>query len=434
MAILAEDEQAFNDAVEAVRTENVELFQSALGRVDLVQRCHYVCSYLCTKHCVWVCRHLVGELEPVGDFDPKEMREFAVMTAKISKDKRTFNSLIKSVDTENAEAFQQIVKKLEIGRFAHQLCHWLCAVRCRLVCQLMCPPPPLITEIGEIPTGQFDSQGYASGPSIPASYTPADNFAAGAGHHPFGGLTKVNGVFNVTGATHYKVESATAPAGPWTPIATTLQDCFWNGSSVQDTTRSPSGGWYDVVDMGLCSEGQTYLTDWPTPGGAVNDLYYLRLTVRNAALVEFKSPVYPVKVDNTFPTIPSISLELKLPDGSVKALGCCEEIDQGEGNTLLITLQASDANFSWARVWLAGGCGVSLPIVDINGVALSKSYNGNTSDTGYPAPTTFEWDPWAAGVDPCCYLIYFRIWDRAIVSNQWAGRHYRTSWHSITIA
>ncbi|MEN8238614.1 MAG: hypothetical protein ABFR53_05360, partial [Actinomycetota bacterium] len=328
--------------------------------------------------------------------------------------------------------FQTLVKKLEIGRYAHQLCHWLCALRCRLVCQLLCPPPPLITEIGEIPTGQFDSQGYASGPSIPVSFTPADNFGAGIGHHPFGGLTKINGVFNVTGATQYKVEWATAPGGPWTVIATTLQDCIWLPPLVS-TTRSPSGGWYDVADMQLCSEGKTYLTDWPTPA-AVNDLYYLKLTVRNAALAEFQSPVYPVKVDNTDPTTPVIGLALKSPDGTVRPLGCCEEVDRGDGNTVLITLQASDANFSSMSVRLIGGCSVSLPIVDINGVALGKTYSGNIADTGYPVATTFEWDPWAANVDPCCYLVSVRIWDRAVVSNQWGGRHHEAAWHSITIA
>ncbi|MEN8240084.1 MAG: hypothetical protein ABFR53_12895, partial [Actinomycetota bacterium] len=149
VARLAADEQAFSEAVEAVRTENTDLFQAALGRVDLLQHCHLVCSYLCTKHCVWVCRHLVGRLSPSRDFDIDEMRGFAELTARLSKDKRVMNSLIKAVDTENAEAFQALVKKLEIGRYAHQLCHWLCALRCRLVCQLLCPPPPLITEIGE---------------------------------------------------------------------------------------------------------------------------------------------------------------------------------------------------------------------------------------------------------------------------------------------
>jgi len=436
MARLASDEQAFAEAVEAVRTENTELFQAVLGRVGLLGDCHLVCSYLCTKHCVWLCRHLVGRLAPNGPFNVKEMRQFAELTARLSDDPKTLAQLMKAVDAEDAKAFQTLVKKLEIGRFAHQLCHWLCAVRCRLVCQLMCPPPPLITEIGEIPTDQFDSQGYASGPSIPVSFTPANNFGAGIGHHPFGGMTKINGLFNVTGATQYKVEWADSPTGPWTAIAEAVADKALNWPPPPvfiDYDRTPTAGWYDIADMGIASEGQTYLTDWRT-SDATDGPRYLKLTVRNAALTEFESPVYPVIVDNTNPTVPSISLELKMPDGTVRPLGCCEEVDRGDGNTILVTLTASDANFSVLSVNLQGGCNVSLPVVDINGVPLGKSYNGNITDTGYPVATTFEWDPWAANVDPCCYLIYVRIWDRAIVSNQWGGRHHKPAWHSITIA
>ena len=42
--------------------------------------------------------------------------------------------------------------------------------------------------------------------------------------------------------------------------------------------------------------------------------------------------------------------------------------------------------------------------------------------------------PWAAGVEPCCYVIYVRIYDRAIVNNAYSGRHSNSNWHSITIA
>jgi hypothetical protein len=194
-----------------------------------------------------------------------------------------------------------------------------------------------------------------------------------------------------------------------------------------------ANGWYDVADMGLGSEGHTYLTDWPTPP-AISDLYYLKLTVRTPALIEFASPIVPVRIDNTAPTKPVIKLQLKKPDGSITDLDCCEKVDRGDGNTILISVQTSDANFSYVSVDLYGGCNVSLPIVDTGGNSLSKSYNGNLLDTGYPVLTTFEWDPWASNVDPCCYLIYVQIWDRAIVTNQFGGRHYNVSWHSITIA
>ena len=67
-------------------------------------------------------------------------------------------------------------------------------------------------------------------------------------------------------------------------------------------------------------------------------------------------------------------------------------------------------------------------------VPLSKTYNGNIADTGYPAPTDFLVDPWSLKVDPCCYLIYVTISDRAIVNNYWSGAHSVSNWRSITIA
>jgi hypothetical protein len=183
--------------------------------------------------------------------------------------------------------------------------------------------------------------------------------------------------------------------------------------------------------MGL--DGSDYLTDWQTPP-AVNDQYYLKLTVRNAALAEFESPVVPVRVDNTAPTKPVIKLQLQMPDGTRKNLGCCETVKQGDGNLVIITLQASDANFSQIAVELLGGCGASYSIVDTLGTALSKTYNGNIADTGYPVPTEFKWNPWAAGISPCCYLIDVRITDRAVLDNAWSGGHENENWQSITIA
>ncbi len=109
-------------------------------------------------------------------------------------------------------------------------------------------------------------------------------------------------------------------------------------------------------------------------------------------------------------------------------------MEQGKGNLVVITLQASDPNFSRIRARLLGGCGGALNIVATDGTSLSKSYNGDITDTGYPVATEFLWDPWAAGVDPCCYLIFVDIWDRTIVDNALSATpHYRSNWHSITI-
>ena len=183
--------------------------------------------------------------------------------------------------------------------------------------------------------------------------------------------------------------------------------------------------------MGLA--GFDYLTDWYTPFDA-DRLYYLKLTVRDPALNEYGSPLVPMRVDNVEPTKPFIQLALQAPDGTRRMLGCCERVERGDGNLVVITLQAFDANFSQIAVELLGGCGASYAIIDTGGTALSKTYNGNVADTGYPVPTTFLWDPWAAGIGPCCYLIDVRISDRVIAGNYWSGGHASENWQSLTIA
>ena len=439
MGKLAENEALFTGAVEAFRAQNPERFQSVLAQVGLLPRCRLVCQFLCSKHCIFICLKLCKGTPPAtGDQIPiAEWRAFSQAVARIAKDEALLKQFIDAVDREDVNVFTELVNKQQLQRFCHQLCHWLCAVRCRLICKLLCPPPPLITEVGFIPTSQIDPTGRASGPSFPPGPTPADNKPAGVGDHPFGGLANIRGVFNIAGPVQYKVEWAKAPAGPWTPILQTIADFKFNPAYPPPPlfiyyNRLPDAlGWYNVSEMGLA--GFDYLTDWPTPPDPDNE-YYLKLTVRNAALTEFESPVVPVRVDNVAPTKPVIQLELQTPDGKRKKLGCCETVQRGNGNLIAVTLTASDANFSHIDVVLLGGCGVAFSIVDTGGTALSKTYNGNIADTGYPVPTAFLWDPWASKVDPCCYIIDVRIYDRVIANNSWSGGHANENWQSITIA
>ena len=47
---------------------------------------------------------------------------------------------------------------------------------------------------------------------------------------------------------------------------------------------------------------------------------------------------------------------------------------------------------------------------------------------------TFAYDPWAAGVEACCYVLEAAVVDRVINSNTVYGAHQVSSVHSITIA
>jgi hypothetical protein len=423
---LASDPDAFRAAVEAFRAEDAERFQSILGTLGVLDHCRFVCRWICSKHCVFLCVKLCGPVKAANELDIEEMLEFARVTEKIAQDEKLLRRLIDVVDKEDVKAWQALIERQKLQRFCHQLCHWLCGVRCRRVCKLLCPPPPLITEVAHIPTVQIDLQGLGGGPSVPPGHTPPDNKPAGAGDHPFGGLSHIEGNFlSVAGATDYKVEWAAVPAGPWTPILAPMPDLRLVGLNLVSYTRLPDGaGWYAVADIGLL--GPTQLTDWQTP--APDGLYYLKLTARNGIGTEFASALVPILVDNTGPVGPAPGGRpgIEIKQGG-RTLGCCETVKQG-GGPLTITVEATDANFSALDVSLRGGCGVGIGI-------FSKTYNGNLADTGAPAPgIDIVWDPWAAGVEPCCYVVFVDISDRAIVNNSYAGRHTNSNWHAITIA
>ena len=91
---LAEDPEAFRAAVEALRAEDAEGFQSVLGRIDLLGRCHLVCRWICSKHCVFVCRKLCGPLEEARELDVDEMLEFARHTQAIASDEALLKRLV----------------------------------------------------------------------------------------------------------------------------------------------------------------------------------------------------------------------------------------------------------------------------------------------------------------------------------------------------
>lgn len=429
IAELAAQPDLFAAAAEAFRAGDAERFQDALGRAALLPRCRWICRWFCSKHCVFICRKLVGEVEASPEFDIDEWREFAEFTGRLAKDPGQLLKLLDMVEHEDARGFQEFVERAEIRRFAHQLCHWLCGVRCQVACKRMCPPMPELIKVGYIPVGHLDADGYAAGPSSPGAFTPADNPAAGVGDHPFGGSVHLNGIFNVAGATEYKVEFGASPAGPWTAITTPLTDAHWTGFVMTEYPRTATGDWYTIADMDLLSEGFTYLTDWATPALDRDDRYYVRLVVRNAALTEFPSNAVPVRVDNGYPEGPVLPDKRPLIEFSQggEPLGCCSRVSKDRG-PIDVHIEGVDENFSSLDVTAYGGCSGSISI-------FSKTYNGDRTDHGAPAPgITVSWDPWADEVEACCYVVFVRLHDRAITDNGWNGGHMFQNWRSITIA
>ena len=416
---LAEDPEAFLRTLEAFRAEDAERFQGELSRAGLLHRCRLICYWFCSKHCIFLCRKLAGPVEPEGELDPQEVLDFTLAVRVVGADRAMVAALVKAVDEADADTFQALLQRAEIDvRFWHQFCHWLCSVKCRVVCRKLCPFLPTITKVGLIPATQISPAGYGSGPSAPPGLTPGDSFSPGSmGHHPFGGLTNIQGsIFGIANVEAYKVEYAPAPAGPWTPMLNPVAD--FDVATLTDYQRFPVGDWFLVADMGLYV---TDLANWSTPGP--DAVYYLKLTARNTGGTEFESGLVPVLVDNTPPTDFTFTITQ-----SGEELPCCGSEVSKEGGPLEITVTGQDANFAALSISLRGGCNVSYPV-------FSKTYDGNLLDTGAPPPgITFTYDPWAAGVEPCCYVLEVVVDDRAIVGNTVYAHHRVSSVQSITIA
>lgn len=441
-AQLAQDEKTFVEAYEAFRAGDSGRFQSILDAVGIGDRCGLICVYFCEKRCVGTCLRLCPQV-PDRVVDAKEVFDFTLAIRRVAANRRQLERLVAIAAKEDVRAWQAELKKLELTRYCHQVCRFVCRVHCKRRCRELCKRPA-ITRISSIPVSGFDAQGFGNGPSIPPFQVPLPNPPAGVGDHPVGGSSWLMGVFNMPTATHYLVEVGSSPLGPWTSVIVPIEGYNTDPPPPYPypppSPRLPDGaGWYEVADIflsdgGPSPVGEKTLLYWPTPG---DGLHYLRLRVKDGANEKVSSP-RAVRVDNTAPPTPLIALELVTPSGEAKPLKC-GQVKKGDG-LIRITVQASDPNFSHLGVAAQGNSSLSVPIVAVPeglpgpAVPLSKTYNGNVADTGYPVPTSFIWDPWSdPRIVPCCYVVRIDIRDRAVLNNAWGGGHGNAGWEAIEI-
>jgi hypothetical protein len=456
---IAKDERSFKALVEAHESENAEAFQAELARLDLQVHCESICYWICFKKCVLRCEFLCPAREiGIPEIDVEEMRKFALDAPRLIRDEETLTTLLEAYDKRDAQAFQGILERFGLLHYCKQICSWFCHIRCRRVCIKLCPPPPLITHVGLVPTGQFKPSGFANGPNDPlfgVGHTPAPNVAAGVGDHPFGSWVNIKGLFNISNAEHYRIEYKKG-TDPWTPITTVMDDRYfdfpWNdcaGFFCQFTrsTETISGfgdGWYKIpfergVSPPASATGMGYdlgppanLTNWNTL--LVSDgNYQLRLTVKKGSNT-YMSPVITLIVDNTSPMVDQPEVYLEKPDGSVVQLGCCGEVHKGDG-IIQIKIRAFDKNFSRLTLHAYGGCSGDFPIVDLTtGNIVDKTYNGDIVDEGISITRIVRWNPWSGpGLECCCYIVWLQIWDRAVLNDNWGGGHYGAKFVALKV-
>jgi hypothetical protein len=467
---LAKDPEAFDEAYQAFLDNDASLFQAILDRLDLGDQCHRICFLFCRKHCVGRCWRLCPEPpdRPVG---PTEVREFVQALEPITRRKTGLDKLIAALEKEDVRAWRAELKRLGLEPYCHQVCHFLCRVRCVLRCRNLCERP-LITRVSSmVAPDNFNAAGFGMGPSIPplqvpppppGPYPPPPGQLPGpeAGNHPIGGSSWLMGVFNFPAAVKYRIEVGTAPGGPYTPIT---EDVWgWNNPLPPHlpllNRRADGGGWFSIInvvppdppvdplkrgifvsDGGPNAIGEKTLVHWTT-SSVPDGVHFLRLLAQDGGGNIRTSAPLKVVVDNTGPPTPVIQLQLKKPNGDLVDLKC-DKVKKGDG-LIRVTIQATDPNFSRCSVAAQGDTSLTVPVVAVPdppgvgpAVPLSKVYNYNVADTGYPAPTSFLWDPWS---DPtivsCCYVVRIDIWDRAVVNNTWSGGHGNSGWEAIEIS
>jgi hypothetical protein len=151
IADLAADPQGLADVRNAVLTGNCDLARGVVERLGLFERCHLVCEWLCTWRCVRICL-LLCRAFPIEQpsLSLSEALEFAKATERLAKEPGIFERLSDAIEAEDANAFEEVVRRFDLGRFCIQLCHWICFRQCRLLCRCVCRPVlvPWFTHVG----------------------------------------------------------------------------------------------------------------------------------------------------------------------------------------------------------------------------------------------------------------------------------------------
>jgi hypothetical protein len=455
-AALAKDSEAFDEAYAAFAANDATRFQAALDAAELGNECARICFLFCEKRCVGRCARLCPE-RPQRPVTATEVREFVDALAPVVARKTGLDKLIAAAEADDVKAWQAELKRLGLEQFCHQVCHFVCRQRCKLVCRGLCERP-LITRVSSMITpDNFNALGFGMGPSLPPFQVPPPPPGPwppvpgqlpppDAGNHPIGGSSWLMGVFNFPAAVAYRIEVADTPGGPYDAITEDIWG--WNNPlppHLPFLSRSADGGgWFDIADIfvsdgGPTAVGEKTLEYWTT-SSVPDGVHYLRLLARDGGGNVRTSAPQKVVVDNTPPPTPVIQLKLKKPDGTLVDLKC-GKVKKGDG-LIQVTIQATDPNFSRCSVNAEGNTSLSVPVVAVPdppgvgpAVPLSKVYNYNPADTGYPVPVSFLWDPWS---DPhivsCCYVVRIDIWDRAVINNTWSGGHGRSGWEAIEIA
>ncbi|MEO6982341.1 MAG: hypothetical protein ABI072_04420, partial [Edaphobacter sp.] len=157
IAQISKDEKAFTTLYNAFRIADARTFQASLNQFGLFPRCRFICEWIRSKECIFLCLELCGPPrlddtttdKPADKLDPRRLAEAIV---KFTANPDLVARLAAILDKRDRAAFGELAEKLELGRYCHLFCHWVCTIRYRLMCRWVCtidkiPVPNLVTEL-----------------------------------------------------------------------------------------------------------------------------------------------------------------------------------------------------------------------------------------------------------------------------------------------
>jgi hypothetical protein len=137
---VSKDEKIFDTLYNAFRSADAKTFQSVLNQFGLLPRCRFICEWIRSKECIFLCLELCGPPRPIDKPDPRLLAETIV---RLTAEPALVNQLVQILDKRDSAGFQRIVAQFNLGPICHLFCHWLCVVRYRLICRLVCSVQPI---------------------------------------------------------------------------------------------------------------------------------------------------------------------------------------------------------------------------------------------------------------------------------------------------
>jgi hypothetical protein len=146
---ISKDEKTFTTLYNAFRIADARTFQASLNQLGVFARCRYICEWIRSKECVFLCFELCGPPKVIDKPDPRILAQAIV---RFTADAGLVKQMAAVLDKRDRAGFGDIVTKLQLGPYCHLFCHWICTIRYRLICRWVCsvekiPVPNLATEL-----------------------------------------------------------------------------------------------------------------------------------------------------------------------------------------------------------------------------------------------------------------------------------------------